>query len=403
LNSFHCFVVNQRPDSSIQFAVFTAKAKDVIKWAHADSIKLDKGNIQRELVDTRWKQVVKYFSGASNTNNTIPTNVTIAFDDSIQKLAAKPVEGDGKIGYFIEDKHDGVSEITFPDGVVESTYIIDGQHRLKGMSELPYDVYVPVVLFLGLNRLERAFQFVTINNKSHKVPTDNLKALIANFDQIQPELKLRLAQASIAVPRYATAVDLLNEDADGPFYKMIDWVNNRFPDANKVVQVTALENSLTAINRAFPELQQDASDATVVLNAIWRKIFGMYGITYQNANEYPNLVMKATIQTITEMIVNKLKNDFDPVFTNEPVTAKDGEAAASTAEKMITNIPSEFWKEPWALKSLDTSAGRAIIEKDIRDVKRAIQQSMGQADPKPADWKAVSTLYRTAIDDEILG
>lgn len=60
------------------------------------------------------------------------------------------------------------------------------------MSVLAFDVKVPVSLFLQAPPLERAFQFITINNKSSKVPTNNIKACIANFDEFEINLKERL-------------------------------------------------------------------------------------------------------------------------------------------------------------------------------------------------------------------
>ena len=285
---------------------------------------------------------------------------------------------------------DGLVDLMFSDAVRKSTFIIDGQHRLKGMAVLEDDVLIPVCLFVSLSKLERAFQFVTINNKSHKVPTDNLKALIANFDSIQLDLRDRLTHASITSSRFATAVDILNDDPASPFFKMVDWVNNRFTDGKLVVPPTALENSLKAIERAFPETKDDESDSILVLSAIWKAIFDLYSIVAETAETYPNLMLKATIQTVSEMIVDKLKGDRDPAFTTEPITQGNAEHASKTAAALMKGIPSEFWQEPWKLKSLDTSAGRELIESDIRAVKKAISDAKGEA----LDWRSYSRLFK---------
>lgn len=394
MNEYLGFNVQQHAATPIRFIVLVARAKEVIQWAHADNIRLDRGNVQRALVEARWRQIKKFFT--TSPNNVIPTSITIAFDESLPQLPTRQAVEAGQVGYHIEQLNNGLIRICFPDAVVDSSFIIDGQHRLRGMSELPFDVLVPVCLFPSLSKLERAFQFVTINNKSHKVPTDNLKALIANFEQIQSDLRLRLTQASITTPRFATVVDVLNEDPDSPFHKMVDWVNNRFPDANPTVQPSALENSLKAIVRAFPETKEDESDALLVLSAMWRSIFDAYGIGTANVDEFPNLALKATIQAISEMIVEKLKSDYDPAFTNEPITASNGAAAAQTANNLVTGIPVEFWKDEWALKSLDTSAGRELIQQDIRALKRAIHEAKGA----PVNWKGVCQLYKAPAEEE---
>jgi DGQHR domain-containing protein len=388
VNSYLAFLVKQRTHSPIVFAVFVAEAKEVVRWAHADDIRLDKGNVQRALVESRWKQISKFF--AANPNNVIPTSVTIAFDESLQEVESVKQLDDGAVGYHVEEQGAGLARLTFPDSVVENAFVIDGQHRLHGMSQAEGQVLVPVCLFLSLSKLERAFQFVVINNKSHKVPTDNLAALIANFDQIQAGLRDRLTSASITTAKFATFVDVLNENSESPFHKMVDWVNNRFGDKNPQVQPSALEASLRAIVRAFPETKEDEADALLVLNAIWKTIFAEYGITHQNADQFPNLMLKASIQTLSEMIVDKLASDYDPAFSDGPVTASNGAQAGKTAKDLVRGLPVEFWKEPWRLKGLDTSAGRELIERDIREVKRKLGAAKGQ----PFDWRSVCQLYK---------
>ena len=164
--------------------------------------------MQRALVESRWKQIAKFFD--ASPNNVIPTSVTIAFDEGLPKVESVAQLDQGAVGYHIEDLGDGLVRLTFPDAVVEHSFVIDGQHRLHGMSKTDGPVLIPVCLFLSLPKLERAFQFVTINNKSHKVPTDNLGALIANFEQIQAGLRDRLTSASITTAKFATSVDVLN-------------------------------------------------------------------------------------------------------------------------------------------------------------------------------------------------
>ncbi|MEI8696911.1 hypothetical protein [Mesorhizobium sp. ISC15] len=191
---------------------------------------------------------------------------------------------------------------------------------------------------------------------------------------------------------------MLNEDSESPFNKLVDWVNNRFEDAALLVPPTALENSLRAIVRAFPETREDESDALAVLYAIWRAVFGQYGITAATAAGFPNLMLKATIQTISEMVVEKLKSDYDPAFSNDPVMADNGEKAGVTAANLVQGIPAAFWERPWTMKSLDTSAGRALIQEGIRELKRIIHQSNGG--DLPDHWEQRLRLYQSGTDLE---
>jgi DGQHR domain-containing protein len=395
VHNYSGFLVEQQPDTDAKFLVFVAKAKDITQWAHADNIKLDRGNVQRALVEARWRQIKKFYSASKN--NVIPTSVTIAFDEALPLVANAGLLVPGQPGYALTAGAGALWDIAFTDQVQDFAYIIDGQHRLRGMAELDADVEVPVSLFVRMSKLERAFQFVTINNKSHKVPTDNLKALIANFDAIEAPLRGRLTQASVTVPRFATYIDVLNEDPESPFYKMVNWVNNRFEDVEPVVQPTALENSLRAVTRAFPETKEDESDALAVLFAMWSSIFAAYGITIANAAQFPNLMLKATIQALSEMIVDKLKADFDIAFNDHPIMGDNGDAAGAAARGLMAGVPVPFWQDVWALKSLDTSAGRAIIQDDLRKLKRLVQ---GNGGALPDDWKERLSLYRAGEDRE---
>lgn len=391
MNSYEAFFVDQQPDGQVPFLVFVANPKDIIRWAHADDIKIDSGNVQRALVDSRLKQITKFFK--ASPNNVIPTGVTIAFDETVAKVEAPgDIKADAAC-FHMTAPIDGKVQITFSDAVKESSFIIDGQHRLRGMALLDFDAAIPVSLFLQMPKLERAFQFVTINNKAHKVPTDNLRALIANFDQIESTLRTRLTQASVTVPKFATAIDVVSENADSPFYRMIDWVNNRHTEGPAAsLPPSAVEQSMRAIVRAFPEAKEDESDALSVLYAIWAAVFGEYGIDYKNAAQFPNLVLKASVQTLTEMIVEKLKSDYDPVFSDAPVMGDNGLTAGKKAKDLIKGIPADFWNDPWSLKSLDTSAGRELIERDIRTLKIKLHE-------KITEWpqiKSYLSLYKTS-------
>lgn len=392
--------VKQRANSDITFILLAVPAKQVYLWAQADDIRLDKGNVQRELIDSRWRQVKRFF--LADARNIIPTSVTVAFDDeNIQRVVAETELAGNPNSYFLKDAGDGLDvfvEIWFEDSVRENAYIIDGQHRLKGMSELDEEVLVPVCLFPSLSRLERAFQFVTINNKSHKVPTDNLKALMRNFETIELGLRDRLAQASITARGFATHVDVMNEDAHGPFHKMVNWVNNRYSDGKKLIVPAAIENAITAIHKGFPETKNDPADAIIVLTAIWNAIFKHYDITLANVEEFKNLTKKPVIQRLTEMVVEYLVKTLDPVFTPGKVTKNNAEQAGKAAELMVTNVPAEFWKEDWKLKGLDTGAGRDLITRGVRQIKQLQEEIEADAN---FDWRTTNPLYMAANDNEL--
>lgn len=395
MHSYRGFLVRQRDTTEIEFVLFVANAIDVVQWTQADDIRLDRGNVQRELVESRWRQVRKFFNASSR--NVIPTSVTIAFDENLTRVNSKEELSETIPSYFLGQPESDMVELTFTNTVKSFSFIIDGQHRLKGMAEVGQDIWVPICLFPSLSQLERAFQFITINNKSHKVPTNNLKALITNFDEIEDGLRSRLTQASITAPKFATHVDVMNENSDSPFHKMVAWVNNRYDDRKEIISPSAIENGLKSINSGFPETKSDPADAITVMSAIWMRIFNQYGISLANIEQFPNLTKKAVVQRVTEMVVDFLVQELDPAFSTGSIMSGDARRAGDAADKLIAMIPVEFWQDDWALKSLDTSAGRDIISVSIRELKKQIAKNQGD----DFDWRKDNPLYQTGNQEEV--
>ncbi|MNC80878.1 hypothetical protein D3C75_1338130 [compost metagenome] len=75
----------------------------------------------------------------------------------------------------------------------------------------------------------------------------------------------------------------------------------------------------------------------------------------------------------------------------------DARRAGDAADKLIAMIPVEFWQDDWALKSLDTSAGRDIISVSIRELKKQIAKNQGD----DFDWRKDNPLYQTGNQEEV--
>lgn len=381
--SYTGFKVKQRRESEIEFITFIAKAKDVYDWSHADSIVLDKEGVQRDLVKARWKRITKFFD--SSSNNIIPNSVIIAFDDSIiDSIKLEEID--------IENEPTNLTKISFDNNVKDNTYIIDGQHRLKGISEYePEDIFVVVTLFLGISKLERAFQFITINNKSHKVPTDNIKALIHNFDSQEDEesFQIRLSTASITAGKFSTVIDVFNESEDSPFYKLLDWPNNR--TGKKLIKPLALETVLKSVIKYFPEMKNDNDDILMdIIFNIWKPIKEYYVITFDNIEEYRNLFTKTVIIAISEYIISKLSDQI--IFSEVDELINKSENVCNLTSSLISGIDKSFWTDEWTYKSLDSQGGRKMIIEDIVQIKRNIRSGR--------DWNENIKLLSDIPDDE---
>jgi len=88
--------------------------------------------------------------------NTIPTAITVA-------LRGLTITGDLQL--------DACSSVEVPDSDPPAGLVIDGQHRLFGMSAFDPSLRVNVVALINPSDEEIAFQFLVINNKASKVAT----------------------------------------------------------------------------------------------------------------------------------------------------------------------------------------------------------------------------------------
>ena len=79
------------------------------------------------------------------------------------------------------------------------------------------------------------------------------------------------------------------------------------------------------------------------------------------------------------------------------MTKYNSEHAASAAELMDTNSPTVFWKDDWALKGLDTSAGRELITRGVRHIKQSHERI--EVDPS-FDWRASNPLYASVESED---
>ncbi|WP_418184800.1 DGQHR domain-containing protein [Aliarcobacter vitoriensis] len=387
--TYKCFKIKQRQNSDFVFLSFVAIAKDVYNWSHADNIEIDKNGIQRMLEKSKWDKITKFFN--THQDNIIPNNVILAFDDEVSEVKelynADEVIDNRSDGYILRVTTDSdIVELIIDDAIKNNTYIIDGQHRLKGMAEVDEDLPVIVSLFINIDKLNRAFQFLTINNKASKVKTDNIKALISNFDKIENTLKDRLATASISAGKFSTSIDIVNSDSESPFYQLIDWVNNR--TGKKIVSTVAIENSLKIIQKTFPELIEDNNEnktlALDILYNIWRPVVDIYKIQLNNVEKYVNLFKKANIQAITEYICLKLSDEI--VFATDEIDITKPDSPLKYMSGLLNGIPEEFWTTPWKLTGLDSQTGRHTIIKEIIKMKRNINSGK--------DWFEDLELYK---------
>ena len=151
--------------------------------------------------------------------------------------------------------------------------IIDGQHRILAFDSLENES--PKLLacaVLGADALEQALHFVVINNKTKRVPSDLVKAIMAELSPEQRDsLKQRLTRVGITLGNFASALQVLDTDESSPFYQLLDWAINR--DGIRRIKPAAIESSLRAIMSDLNgQFDKDVDDSLQILAAIWRGV-----------------------------------------------------------------------------------------------------------------------------------
>jgi len=158
---------------------------------------------QRLVSKTRLKNIGKYLSAGGF----FPTNILMNFTGAMRYEAIKKDESTGvQFGYL------------YMPNKFRSAWIIDGQHRLYGYSNMDdsyLDHNISVIAFEKLSKEDEANMFVTINHEQKTVPKNLL-------DDLEGELKWGSSRPSERIGAIcARLVNILNLDFGEPFYSRL--------------------------------------------------------------------------------------------------------------------------------------------------------------------------------------
>lgn len=350
------FWLNQR-DNEIapKIFIFTMKAKDLLEYCKTEIVTRNTTGIQRILIDSRVKNVQKFFN--KNEKNIIPTSIFV----SITKTPTIP-EGE-TLNY--DEK---TLNFEFQDNEKFIT-IIDGQHRLQGMSEVNGNINVLVSAMIKPEEIEEAFQFIIINNKSHKVPADHVKSIIANYEQVEESLSSRLKEVGVSVNKQIPNIDLIDTEDDSPLRGLINWTNN----PNGIITLTAIEQVLNYIEDRIQEAKEDSSIKRDILYQVWRAISEKYSdIWIEHTDNH--LFEKSPFLVLTSMLIDNAFAYCDIMIEmGNDITLTDSDTFYDATTMYLKKFPKEFWTNNWTKKGLDTAAGRIIIKNSIQQVKTNIR------------------------------
>ena len=363
-NYFGLRVRQRDAEGATELFTFYAKASDIDGWAGVRrSADMDEG-IQRMLKPTRKRAISRFV--ASEKTNTIPNSILIAFSSGVAMF--KEVDcgsaDKGEISNGCDDRLAwGMLTFSYEPGAPDderAAVVVDGQHRLRGLAayakESGEDLPLLVVALLDADVQEQAFQFVVINNKAVKVPTENVKSIIAGIDE--EALTERLNNAGVRYGSVSPVLRDLNDFQDSPFKNLLKWDYNKV-GGGQLVPLTALEQMLRQLRVEFPFLEEDEDTLFFAFLAIWRAVASCYPNLWGKEGK---LMTKVGLTATNELLTQRLK----AFWENELIDLYDPESVEPRVAEIMSRVPEEFWSAEWTIVKVQDNANvRRLIKRDL--------------------------------------
>jgi len=199
---YECLVTKQQAEHDAPtFCLFHAPVGEILQWADIKRLEEEPGAPQRRTSPAKVKAIKRFLD--TDRRNTIPTSVVLTIDVPLNRIRRREPDGPSTLA---------VIEIEVTDGALKPGLVIDGQHRLLGMNDYSPATDVNVVAIIGASDMEKAFQFLVINNKASKVSMDHIRALALHYEEAA--LKTRLETARLTLDPNVGYVGLVNNEED---------------------------------------------------------------------------------------------------------------------------------------------------------------------------------------------
>jgi DGQHR domain-containing protein len=366
---FGCRVAQRGKGNGVEFVVFVANTKDVMKWAGIRRVGEHEKGTQRIITESRVRAIKRFLD--SDKNNTIPVGIVVAFGrdaarfESFQSMINTCIpEVDTR--NRVSDKVDwGTLSFQFnPDSesYERPALIVDGQHRVFGMSEVQdEDIPILIVALIDSTPEEQAFQFVVINNKAAKVPTENVKAILASFDE--PSLQSRLLDAGVSYGNVSSTLRDINEQEESPFRKLLIWPLSDKKEGR--IQLTTIETCLRYIRNEFKLEEEDTLKEMFL--AIWRSATKKFDDLWLKNDKF---MSKVNIISVNDYIVDRLAFAWegDLLDINQPKSVE------TQTTSILGLIPPDFWLRDWNFGIQDNTLIRKTIREDLNAIGKNIKR-----------------------------
>jgi len=349
---YQCLITRQQvaPEAPT-FCLFHAPVGEILQWADIKRLEEEPGAPQRRTSPAKVKAIKRFLD--TDRRNTIPTSVILTIDIPPDRIRRVPSDGPSSFGTI---------EIEVTPGTTKPGLVIDGQHRLLGMNDYAPTTDVNVVAILASSDMEKAFQFLVINNKASKVSMDHIRALALHYEEAA--LKTRLETARLTLDPNVGYVGLVNNEEDSPFRGMVSWPLT--PEANRIIVPASIEASIGLIQQQ--KVREFASEDVLLefFYTIWRMIKDTWPDLW-NANS--RLLSKVGIICMTQYMTDALIGSYDL----GRIDVSDPEQVARLVAEVLSNQERRFWQVAWTSTSYDTKVGRALIVSSLVQIARNIR------------------------------
>jgi DGQHR domain-containing protein len=350
---YECLVIKQRPsEDAPTFCLFHAPVGEILRWAAIKRLEEEAGAPQRRTSPAKVKAVKRFLE--TDVRNTIPTSIIVTIDvelDTIQRLAG--------------DEYQSFAVLEFDEpaeGGSKPGLVIDGQHRLLGIKEHSDATHVNVVALIAASDMEKAFQFLVINNKASKVAMDHIRALALHYEEAA--LKTRLKTARLNLDPNVGFVGMVNDEEDSPFRGIIAWPVT--PEPNRIVVPASIEASITHIQQ---QKVRDFESPDVLLEffyTIWRQIKIRWPALWITDSR---LLGKVGVVCMTQYLTDALVSAYDL----GRLDISDPAQVGTLVDEILNNQERAFWTVPWTSTSYDTKVGRSLVVASLVQIARNIR------------------------------
>lgn len=275
------------------------------------------------------------------------------------------------------------------EGTSKPGLIIDGQHRIfgaKAVSEFP--VVLPLVILPGLRHSEQVFHFYVLNSTAKPLKKTELRRIISTSltDSEIEDLYERFDQAGVEAHEARWTFQMHTRE-DSVFRGLINFgFGNKgevIPEnvADQVVKrfVKMNRRTYSALIRPVKSKWDESAFRLDLFFEFWAAISGAKDmkptwdaarLTAEQDGEQAQLFRKVALVNLQRFVLDKMA-EIAMFQEKETGPFEDSDKLLSIVDKIIENLPGEFFEREWKLKQIDTSQGHEDLYNEMDKVYKA--------------------------------